>query len=85
MCNIANNAHALVMQGKLEEALKLYRTYPKENAISDNETWGDAILVDINSYISKGIHKAEFVEMKKLFEERTHGSNTQKMEDVSKT
>lgn len=67
--NIANNAHALVMQGRLDDAMKLYRTYSKDYVIPDNGTWGDAILADINSYISKDIHKAEFEEMKKLYEE----------------
>lgn len=67
--NVANNAHALVMQGRLDDAMKLYNTYPKDFAISDNETWGDAILEDINAYVAKDIHKVEFEEMKKLFEE----------------
>lgn len=67
--NVANNAHALVMQGRLDDALILYNTYSKDYAIPNNGTWGDAIFADFNSYISKGIHKAEFEEMKKLFEE----------------
>ena len=47
----------------------LYNTYSKDYAIPNNGTWGDAIFADFNSYISKGIHKAEFEEMKKLFVE----------------
>lgn len=69
ICNVANNGHALVMQGRIKEALKLYGTYSKDYVVSDNKTWGGAIIEDIEAYISKDIHKAEFEEMKKLFKE----------------
>ena len=50
ICNIANNGHALVMQGRIDESLEIYRTFSIDYAINDEVTWGTAILDDINTY-----------------------------------
>ena len=66
ICNIANNGHALVMQGRIDEALEIYRTFSRDYAVNDEVTWSTAILDDINTYISKGIHKPEFEKVKEM-------------------
>jgi len=66
--NVANNAHALVMQGKTEEALKQYRLFPKDKSLSNGQTWNEAIFEDIDSYIAKDIHKEKFKHVKKELE-----------------
>ncbi len=48
--NIANNGHALAMQGKYDEALKYYFKFPEEMVVSGNLTWRQALWEDIEKF-----------------------------------
>ena len=64
--NIANNGHALVIQGKYEEALTFYSSIPKEKVIFDNVTWHQALCEDIETFCRNETYGAKFDHVKKL-------------------
>lgn len=64
--NIANNGHALVIQGKYEEALTSYSRIPEEKVIFDNVTWHQALCEDIETFCRNETYGAKFDYVKKL-------------------
>lgn len=64
--NIANNGHALVIQGKYDEALKYYYRFPEEKAIFDNVTWRQSLLEDIEKFSRNETYGSKFAYVKKL-------------------
>lgn len=64
--NIANNGHALVIQGKYVEALTFYSSIPKEKVIYDNVTWHQALCEDIETFCRNETYGAKFDYVKKL-------------------
>ena len=62
-----NLANALIMQGKLKEAMKICLSVKKDTFVPETrKTWVDMIIEDINYFISKDNHKDEFEKMKLL-------------------
>ena len=64
--NIANNGHALVIQGKYEEALKFYFRFPEEMVIFDNVMWRQALLEDIEKFSKNETYGSKFDHVKEL-------------------
>lgn len=64
--NIANNGHALVIQGKYDEALKYYFKFPEKKVISNNVTWRQALLEDIEKFSGNETYGSKFDHVKKL-------------------
>lgn len=62
-----NLANALIMQGKLKEAMKICLSVKKDTFVPETrKTWVDMIIEDINYFISKDNHKDEFEKMRLL-------------------
>lgn len=64
--NIANNGHALVIQGKYDEALKYYFKYPEEMIISGDTTWRQILWEDIENFSRNETYGSNFDHMKKI-------------------
>lgn len=64
--NIANNGHALVLQGKYEEALKFYFRFPEKQVIFDNVTWRQALCEDIEKFSKNEKYGSKFDHVQKL-------------------
>ena len=64
--NIANNGHALVLQGKYDEALEYYFRFPEEKVIFDNVTWYDALWEDVEKLSKNEKYGSKFDHVKKL-------------------
>ena len=67
--NIANNGHALVIQGKYDEALKYYFKFSEKKVISNNVTWRQALLEDIEKFCKNETYGSKFDHVKKLIYE----------------
>lgn len=62
-----NYANALVMQGKLEEAVSIYLSAPADRLMpQSNTTWKDACLGDFDFFITKDINKTEFEQVRSI-------------------
>jgi len=62
-----NYANALVMQGKLEDAVSIYLSTPADRLMPQSATtWKDACLGDFDFFISKDINKAEFEQVRSI-------------------
>lgn len=64
--NIANNGHALVIQGKYDEALKYYYKFPEEMVISGSMTWRQGLLEDIDKFSKNETYGSKFDHVKNL-------------------
>ena len=64
--NIANNGHALVIQGKYDEALKYYFKFSEKKVISNNVTWRQALLEDIGKFSRNETYGSKFDHVQKL-------------------
>lgn len=64
--NIANNGHALVIQGKYDEALKYYFKFSEKKVISNNVTWRQALLEDIEKFCKNETYGSKFDHVKEL-------------------
>lgn len=59
--HLGNLANALVMQGKIDEAMKIYLSIPKEQRmIESNDTWYEVCINDIKSFMTEEKHKENF-------------------------
>ena len=66
IANIANNGHALTMQGKYDEALKYYFRFPEIKIISGNVTWRQGLFEDIEVFSRNETYGSKFDHVKKL-------------------
>lgn len=64
--NVANNGHALVLLGEYEDALKYYFKFPEKKTISNNVTWRQALLEDIEKFSKNETYGSKFDYVKKL-------------------
>ena len=64
--NIANNGHALVIQGKYDEAFNYYFRFPPKKILSGNVTWRQALLEDIEKFSRNEKYGSKFDHVKKL-------------------
>ena len=59
--HLGNLANALVMQGKIDEAMKIYLSIPKEQRMrGSNDTWYEVCINDIKSFMTEEKHKENF-------------------------
>ncbi len=59
--NLCNLANASIMQDKIEDALKIYMSIPKEQKMMHSErSWHETCIEDIKYFISKDIYKDKF-------------------------
>ena len=66
-----NYVNALIMQGKLKEAMKICLQIKKDTYVPETrKTWMDMVLEDIDYFTSKDNHKEEFEKMKLLLKEK---------------
>lgn len=70
--HLGNLANALVMQGEIDEAMKIYLSIPKEqNMIGSTNTWYEACINDIKLFMTEEKHKENFEKI--LTKLQTHG------------
>lgn len=59
--HLGNLANALVMQGEIDEAMKIYLSIPKEQSMIDStDTWHEVCINDIKLFITEEKHKENF-------------------------
>lgn len=79
--NIANNGHALVIQGKYDEALKYYFKFSEKKVISNNVTWRQALLEDIEKFIKNETYGSKFDHVKELIYDNDEWHNRDKTQE----
>lgn len=69
--NLGNYANALVMQDNHDEAVKIYESVnPTSLMPKGNTTWKEACIGDFEFFISKGLKKEEFENIKQIMKEK---------------
>ena len=61
---IGNLCNALVMQGKLDEAINTYISHDLKEPVYKGKTWHDTCIEDINHFVDKSKEKENFKEIK---------------------
>lgn len=56
---LGNYAHALLLSGKYDDAMKIYKAHMGEN-LSDQLSWNNAIIGDFKEFQTKGIQSDSF-------------------------
>ena len=73
------------MRGKYDEALKYYFKFPEKKVISNNVTWRQALLEDIEKFSKNETYGLKFVYVQKLICDNDEWHNVKQKRDIWQT